>query len=602
MFKRSAQVVERALAEVVGAFEAHAGDKPEFVVEQLDVVADVSGGDGFLEILGVGHAGLIDGGRAGGEPIGMGFKEIIILGGADPLDLERVVEERLGRERIVGKVVVFDETTGGRGRGERPRGELGGVVFALFVDREADLEGHGDKEVKVAGDVDRSALHVGGDFVGLAGGVEQGELGVVVGVEGGAGAGGGGELGRAAVVNATETIRAHDERADLEIADGAEEAVVDVVTFVPAAGEVGVGFNLVEFAIVEVVQNGGGRAARAVTVGHALTNDVVTRGSALGVLGVAGGAGAPHGGEDILTSGRVDLDVFDVEAERIFAVELPIKGSRGELALGGLEDVLLQVGRLDALDHVPGRRVVVHVVDAHELAKIKGEGEGLVNGLSVVDIDAGLDGAGIRAAVAADLVVEAGRTETVVGIISAVGVDLKAATRAAETAFANDVHGATDGVSRAIRRGDFGDFDAVNAARGTRREIEGTIRRGRGNLCAIHHKHHAARGQTADGHARGRLGAGHDGDTGRVFEVLADVAVAEVANFFEHDDVFDVGRELLLVDRSGGGRQRGGFDDEIFELNDALVILGRLIERKAQFEILASRGRRCDGDLGRLRL
>ena len=172
--------------------------------------------------------------------------------------------------------------------------------------------------------------------------------------------------------------------------------MLQVLSFVPTTRVVRVSVDLVDFAVVHVTQHGRGCATGAVAVGHVLPEDVVAGRRTLRERRTSRVAGAPRHGVNVLAGGRVDLHVLEIEAQGIFAIDPPVKRRRGELAFGGLKNVLLSRGRLHAAEEVPRRGIVIHVVDAGELAQVDRKREVLVHRMRIVDVEAGLDRAGLR--------------------------------------------------------------------------------------------------------------------------------------------------------------------------------------------------------------
>ncbi|MFM9029427.1 MAG: TonB-dependent receptor plug domain-containing protein, partial [Opitutaceae bacterium] len=133
-----------------------------------------------------------------------------------------------------------------RGRSERPGPRLGNAVATLAVNRETGLERDRERDAEGARDVRRHAPHIVADLLGLAGGVAERELGVVVRINRLAGAGERRDARGPPRIDALQVIGADDQGTQRGRADRAEEAVLEVLPLVPAAREIGAGVDAVE--------------------------------------------------------------------------------------------------------------------------------------------------------------------------------------------------------------------------------------------------------------------------------------------------------------------------------------------------------------------
>jgi hypothetical protein len=140
---------------------------------------------------------------------------------------------------------------------------------------------------------------------------------------------------------------------------------------------------------------------------------------------------------------------------------------------------------------------------------------------------------------------------------------------AGEAALADDVDHAADGVGGHVGRGDFRDFDAIHVGDvggGEARAAAGGAVAG--EFHAIDHQQRAAAGHAAEVDLAGNRGRHGNLDTGDELQELAGIAVAEIAELLERDDVFDVGRGALLLERGGLGAEFALGDGEGIEFYD----------------------------------
>ena len=304
-----------------------------------------------------------------------------------------------------------------------------------------------------------------------------------------------------------------------------------------------------------------------------------------GRAGGGRGPGVGAGVEDELGGDAVGLEVVDLgaggedgvardfpigfqsgghareDARRIEQPEgLQIGSRRGGAGAGGV-GVVGFVGVMEL-------RVALAGGASHDEAEARRERQRVVKisaGADLVDILVG----GVRRLAEGD-VLAVGREKDVVAELGAFAL---------EGAFADHVDGAGERVRGIGGRGHLGDFDAGNVV--DRNLIEGE--RARVAEAVGRAGHRRAVGGDAD-HIGGEAANRDAGDGGRILVVilgnhaghelqeLADVTILHVPEGIGGEDVFQIGRVALLIDRDGGriGLALGG-DGEGVEFDDAAL-------------------------------
>ena len=233
---------------------------------------------------------------------------------------------------------------------------------------------------------------------------------------------------------------------------------------------------------------------------------------------------------------------------------------RGDLALG-----------LHERDAVPRGRDIVLVLPPDVVAGAEREREGAVDGADVVHLKAGFEmraaGGFVGAATAEQFAAQAG--ERLLGGEEAKDAVTEKGIAARETALAHDVDHPADGIGGHVGRGDFRDFDAIHVGDvggGEARPAAGGAVAG--EFHAVDHEEGAAAGHAAERDLGGNRGRHGNLDTGNELQKLAGIPVAKVAELLERDDVFDIGRRALLLERGGLRAELALGDGEGVEFHD----------------------------------